>query len=1274
MDRHDRSPLQLAFTKLAVILAGCATLLPTLAGANRDSLSYFKNYFVTGDYAVAGVALRGQGVNGFANGTISMNSVPAGADVVAAFLYWQTVETTAAPSSFNGFFRGKAIVGKPLGDPRNAACWSSGGTTGPKGSSGRVYRADVLRYLAIDSVKNVRLANGAHTVRLVDSGGNGNGNAPFTNGATLVVVYRVLTPGNPTATPLRSVVIYDGAFTMSKKSDGLSQVVGGFYQASSNAAARMTQIVGNGQPGDRQTVKVNGVGVSSNPFVGAQGVRWDNPTFNFNLSTNASTLTTEVTGDSNQVCLTWGAIVTSTNVTDTDRDGLLDTWETNGLHLNPGTATAPATFGGCANYPGEACVNLPQMGAINGAKDVFVEIDWLRGTDHLHQPKLAALAEVANRFKSRGVRLHFDVGSNYQTLASGPDFFVVPGAHAQGGDVINESSLVCRTSPCVYNVPYAVLSFKKGFSSLKDGNPNLGLPAYFKRNRKDIFHYSVFGHALAGPFDPATGRPLAIDPKTISGVADRPGGDMLITLGLWRSDIPENDQVGSATVQAGTLMHELGHNLGLLHAGLTRTPNCIPNYPSVMNYLYQARGLTAADGSTRVDFSAGTLSNLNENSLSETASLGALPYRLRYYGPVQATDPPNSAAKLRCDGSPVTGGIPMLRLENNFSSFLDWNHDGLSTPGIFSSDVNFSGQIGDGLNGSPFYTDSNDWANLNLQQVGARTNVNGLSTDVGAIELGAIELGAIDLGAIELGAIDLGAIDLGAIELGAIELGDVDYETAILSTVDPPPPPTPDCPTCGLKATNKIDRITLSWTAPTTGSVNSYNVYRSSLASPTPVFFRSVPGGQAAVSTDDIVNGTTTLFNTAYTYYVTSLVQVGGSIVESLPSNTANGIVKRLFVAGVNASRFYGTANPALFTVTGLDLPAPAGATCTTGATIASPPGAYAITCAGPATTANPVNGITYMNGTLNILPLPQTIAFGALANKTFGDPPFGLAATATSGLTVTFSASGNCTVSGSTVTLTAPGSCTIRANQPGNTNYLPAPEVVQSFTIAPGVTSSFNYLNFNSTAGLSLNGNTTTFSGALRLTSVTGQSSSTWYSQPLVLTSGFTTTFQYKASAVTPLPADGIVFVVHTAGANAIGPGGGYLGYEGIPGSLAVEFDTFFNGPGPDLNDPNGNHVAIQSRGTLPNTASHGPATLAINSSPGFGIADGNVHTVNIVYAAGVLTVKVDGNTILAQPVNLATLLGVPANGTVRFGFTGATGASSQTSDVLNWSLQTTN
>ncbi len=82
-----------------------------------------------------------------------------------------------------------------------------------------------------------------------------------------------------------------------------------------------------------------------------------------------------------------------------------------------------------------------------------------------------------------------------------------------------------------------------------------------------------------------------------------------------------------------------------------------------------------------------------------------------------------------------------------------------------------------------------------------------------------------------------------------------------------------------------------------------------------------------------------------------------------------------------------------------------------------------------------------------------QTITFGALADKPLGTAPFGVSATASSGLTVTFSSTttGVCTVSGTTVTLVNVGTCTIKADQAGNGNWNAAPSVSQSFTVTGG-------------------------------------------------------------------------------------------------------------------------------------------------------------------------------------------------------------------------------
>src|SRR5262249_22009073 len=56
-----------------------------------------------------------------------------------------------------------------------------------------------------------------------------------------------------------------------------------------------------------------------------------------------------------------------------------------------------------------------------------------------------------------------------------------------------------------------------------------------------------------------------------------------------------------------------------------------------------------------------------------------------------------------------------------------------------------------------------------------------------------------------------------------------------------------------------------------------------------------------------------------------------------------------------------------------------------------------------------------------------------------------------------------------------------------------------------------------------------------------------------------FTTQFDFQINGQWPL-GDGFTFVIQRAGLNAIGVGGGGLGYQGIGTSIAIKFDVFDN------------------------------------------------------------------------------------------------------------------
>ncbi len=77
-----------------------------------------------------------------------------------------------------------------------------------------------------------------------------------------------------------------------------------------------------------------------------------------------------------------------------------------------------------------------------------------------------------------------------------------------------------------------------------------------------------------------------------------------------------------------------------------------------------------------------------------------------------------------------------------------------------------------------------------------------------------------------------------------------------------------------------------------------------------------------------------------------------------------------------------------------------------------------------------------------------QTLTFEAPADKTFGDPPFDLIASANSDLPVAFTLiSGPAELNGSSVTLTGAGKVVVRASQAGNELYNEA-SVTRSFTV----------------------------------------------------------------------------------------------------------------------------------------------------------------------------------------------------------------------------------
>lgn len=220
-------------------------------------------------------------------------------------------------------------------------------------------------------------------------------------------------------------------------------------------------------------------------------------------------------------------------------------------------------------------------------------------------------------------------------------------------------------------------------------------------------------------------------------------------------------------------------------------------------------------------------------------------------------------------------------------------------------------------------------------------------------------------------------------------------------------------------------------------------------------------------------------------------------------------------------------------------------------------------------------------------------------------------------------------------------------------------------WTLSP-VTRSHKFASFTSAAGLTLNGNASVTSSLLRLTPATAnQTGSAFLAQsfPVRGNTSFATRFVFRQGG-TGDGADGFCFVVQGAGATSLGAGGGSLGYGGIGSSLAIEFDSYVG-----TNDPNGNHIAVLTNG---NVTSH----LA-TYTPGFDMEDGLDHTAWIEYdgVSNTLRVYLSQTVTAVRPatpvitlgsVDLAALAGQQA----WFGFSGGTGGSFNSHDILAWDM----
>ncbi len=146
---------------------------------------------------------------------------------------------------------------------------------------------------------------------------------------------------------------------------------------------------------------------------------------------------------------------------------------------------------------------------------------------------------------------------------------------------------------------------------------------------------------------------------------------------------------------------------------------------------------------------------------------------------------------------------------------------------------------------------------------------------------------------------------------------------------------------------------------------------------------------------------------------------------------------------------------------------------------------------------------------------------------------------------------------------------------------------------------------------------------------------------------------------------ADGLVFVVQT-NSNDVGSLGGGIGYFGIDQSVGIEFDTYDNGPG--LGDPDGNHVAINTSGSLAGPLDVEPVATRMNEGDiWYAWVDYNGVTKDLEVRLGDSTTR-PASPFVEANVDLPLILG---NTTAFVGFTSGTGGAYGDHDILSWQFR---
>jgi fibronectin type 3 domain-containing protein len=253
--------------------------------------------------------------------------------------------------------------------------------------------------------------------------------------------------------------------------------------------------------------------------------------------------------------------------------------------------------------------------------------------------------------------------------------------------------------------------------------------------------------------------------------------------------------------------------------------------------------------------------------------------------------------------------------------------------------------------------------------------------------------------------------------------------------------------------------------------------------------------------------------------------------------------------------------------------------------------------------------------------------------------------------------------INGSATITVTNGQIQVTNDAGAKNNKIDAIDITQ---VLPGV----NYKNFNSIAGLQLNGSAAQSGSVLQLTNTATNQAGSAFTTTKLDVAKFSTSFNFQL--LNP-NAEGFTFTLQNsaAGAAALGQAGGGLGYGasstggsgGIANSVAIKFD---------LNNNEGE--GTNSTGLYLNGAA--PTVPAIDlTSSGINLHSGDIFNVAMNYDGNQLTVtikdmKTNAKATQKYQVDIVAALG---STTGFVGFTGSTGSQTATQDILNWNYTPT-